>query len=222
MFLMMAETKHIPYVDNVVHKREEVGNVSSDDLVKLILGAPKSYEPAYFSMKFLARCCSIPKSSGKLNANGVNSRNSSPVFYVQDVKLFDEGLFEDFENIIRGGKLETLAVDFPGSQGGIELLWSGGTALQAFKFYLPILMGNGYELKKQEFTLAHHVVRTKDAHPGFFSTSIAGKLAVTTTQMVLGEEPMKLVFAYTHDVMQSPEFTVYKGLVDEIRQSKVG
>jgi hypothetical protein len=68
--------------------------------------------------------------------------------------------------------------------------------------------------------IAHHVVRTRNVHPGFLSESVAGKIGLATEQMVKGEDPRKYVFVYTSDTKDTPEFRAYKSFLESVRNSK--
>jgi len=205
----------LEYIDKLHHESVEVGNVTSSDLVKILVNAPISDSPTYFCADFRASKGAIPETLGELlfDAGNIFLGNVKYLYYVRGR--------EEFDAAIRGGKLEELKIDFPGYEGGVEDLMMGGKALGSFRGVLGTLMDdNGYELLVPSFKVAHYVVQTKTQHPGFFSKSISGKISLSTSAMVKGQEPRKLVFSYTRDVMETPEFNAYKSLISEIEAKK--
>ncbi|GEM_PF-6706982 len=207
---MVEETRSLEYVDKLNTQRFEVGDIDSSDLATLVYKAPLSGSPTFFKFQLNTQVNAIPKSSGKIIIG-------DGYLVVEDVRYSTR----DLGSVARGGKLEELEIDFPGFHGGVEGLMLGGRALKTFGgSALGVLRGEGYDLNVLSFRIAHYVVKTRDPHPGFFSDAIAGKMSLLTEEMVRGKEPRKLVFAYTSDVVDTPEFDAYSKLIKEIERSK--
>ncbi len=207
---MVEETRSLEYVDKLNTERFEVGDINPSDLATLVYKAPLSGSPTFFHFNLRTSLNPISGSKGKLVVE-------DGCIEVRDVR-YPTG---DLRSVAKGGKLEELGIDFPEYNDGVRGLMRGGAALKTFGgSALGVLRGEGYDLNVSSFRIAHYVVKTRNQYPGFFSESVAGKLGLYTEEMVKGKEPRKLVFIYTSDIIDTPEFETYTKLLKEIDSQK--
>lgn len=207
----------IPWAERRVVREEcEVGPVTNEDVEYLLKNAPTTRSPSFFRLDFVAEEDAIPETSAKVI---INPKGKGFIFGLEDIHFpyIDEAA--GFNQILDGGRLETLSLEYPGRrQGKREDYGVAGRALGFLGRNLQTFFNYGYKVVPSSLTIANYMVQVPQSFaPGLFS-SYTGKLAISTDEMIKGEPEIKLILGFTHDIEDSVEVQRYKQIFDAIKK----
>ena len=204
----------IPYETELTYIDQEVGPVSSYDLLYFIRKAPIiNSETMSFDLRFEASEGEIHGSSADIIIDPIKARPG-----LEKIVVPSPGNESQFLQILNGGKLETLDLGYPSFSSPKDAFASGAKAFEILKDNLEILQKAGYELNTSPFRIGHYIVELPS--PQGFIRGYGAKVYLRTTELLKGKPERKLVLSFTKDVELSREVIVYREILNLFNASR--
>ena|SRR3990172_178935 len=204
----------IPLETELSYISQEAGPVTTDDLSHIIREASIiPSETMAFNMYFKTIERTIPRSSADIIVKPNKTRLGLEKIVILP-PLNEPQLFQ----VLNGGRLEELRVNYPGFFSSTDDFAEGAEALGILRDNLDFLQKAGYELSISPFRIGHYIVQVPSSFSGF-SRDYGAKVNLRTKEMIKGKPERKLVLSFTQDMESSREVRVYREILNLLNRS---